>query len=261
MFIDTIEKDTNAHSFMAQDKKRFEFTEKTKKIISLSSIIIFILLSIFLAWYIGRPLVKMVSEPELFRQWVASYGWRGRLTFVGMVILQVVIAIIPGEPFEIVAGYAFGAIEGTLLCMVGTIIGSALVFGFVRRFGMMAVEVFFSREKIMSIKFLQNTKRLNTVVFIVFLIPGTPKDLLAYAVGLTPMKFSTWMLITTVARIPSIITSTIGGNALGMQNYTFAIVVFAVTAVISAVGLILYNRFYKNTEEDPAEEPADPSDK
>lgn len=241
---------------MKQNNKRFELTEKTKKVFSLCAMIAFFLLSAFLAWYIGRPLVKMVSDPDMFRHWVDAHGWTGRLAFIGMMTIQVVIAVIPGEPFEIVAGYAFGAVEGTLLCMAGAIIGSAIVFGFVRRFGMMAVEVFFSRERIQSLKFLQNTRRLNTIVFIIYLIPGTPKDLLAYVIGLTPMKFSTWMLITGVARIPSVITSTIGGDALGLQNYTFAIIVFIVTGVASGIGLILYNKYSKSNgaaESDTAE--------
>lgn len=250
---------------MANDKKRFELTEKTKKVLSLLSIVAFFLITGFLAWYIGRPLVRMVSQPEAFRAWVDAHGWTGRLAYVGMMALQVIIAIIPGEPFEIVAGYAFGAVEGTLLCMAGAIIGSAIVFGFVRRFGIKVVEVFFSREKILSLKFLQNTKKLNTIVFIIYLIPGTPKDLLAYVIGLTPMKFSTWMLITAVARIPSVVTSTVGGNALGMQNYVFAIIVFVVTGALSAIGLILYNRLSKNGGEaepvtDGAGALADPDD-
>lgn len=247
---------------MATSKKRFLMSDKTKKIISMTSIVLFLVLTALLAWFVGRPLVRMVSQPETFRAWVDSHGLSGRLAFVGMVILQVVIAIIPGEPFEIVAGYAFGALEGTLLCMAGAILGSAIVFGFVRRFGMIAVEVFFSREKIQSLKFLQNTKRLNTIVFIIYLIPGTPKDLLAYVIGLTPMKFSTWMLITAIARIPSVITSTIGGDALGLQNYTFAIIVFIVTGALSVVGLILYNKYSKSgptplTDADDTESPAE----
>lgn len=91
--------------------------------------------------------MKFVSEPERFRAWVNSGGIWGRIAFIGMIVLQTVIPIIPGEPMEIGAGYAFGTVEGTLLCMLGAVIGGAIVFAFVRKFGIKAVEVFFPKEK------------------------------------------------------------------------------------------------------------------
>ena len=112
----------------------------------------------------------------------------------------------------------------------------------VRYYGIKAVEEFFPRNKIYSLSFLKNERKLNLLVFAIFFIPGTPKDLLSYFIGLTKMKLSTWIVITTTARIPSVMTSTIGGDALGMENYEFAIIVFLATLLISIVGLGLYNR-------------------
>ena len=157
-----------------------------------------------------------------------------------MVILQVIVAVIPGEPLEIAAGYAFGAVEGTILCVLGTFLGGILVFLLVRRFGLRAVEIFFPPEKLQRLRFLHNERRLARWVFLIFFLPGTPKDVMCYFVGLTSMPLRTWALISAVARLPSIITSTVGGNALGMGEYTFAIIVFAATLVISGIGLLLY---------------------
>lgn len=112
-------------------------------------------------WFVGRPLLQFVSEPERFRKWVDEKGVLGRLAFVGMMVLQIFIAVIPGEPLEIGAGYAFGTLEGMLLCLLGAVIGSALVFGFVRRFGLRAVELFFPRKKIFSLSCLKDQERLN----------------------------------------------------------------------------------------------------
>jgi uncharacterized membrane protein YdjX (TVP38/TMEM64 family) len=224
-------------------------TQKQKKAIAGAGIIILVLFSLAIFWLVGRPMLQFASQPERFRALVNSHSLWGRLAFVGMMTLQVVVAIIPGEPLEIGAGYAFGAVEGTILCMIGAAIGNFLVFGFVRKFGVKAVEVFFSREKIDSISFLQNAEKLNLWVFIIFFIPGTPKDILTYCVGLTKMKLHIWLLISSTARIPSIITSTIGGNALGMGNHGFAILVLIITLVLSAVGLLIYNRLCKSREE------------
>ncbi len=220
-----------------------------KKALGLLAVAVFILFSIAVGWFIGRPMIKLVGEPEQFREWVDGHGIWGRIVFVGMMMLQVICALIPGEPFEIGAGYAFGAVEGTLLCLAGIALGSLVVFLFVRRFGVRLVEVFFSREKIDSVRFLQNTKRLELLIFIVNAIPGTPKDLLSYFVALTKIRLSSWMLIVVVSRIPSVVTSTVGGSALGMENYVFAIVTFAVTLVVSGIGVLIYNRIRRDREE------------
>lgn len=224
---------------MAQHK---QMTEQQKKVVSAAAIAGFILLLLAVGWLVGRPMLQFVSQPEQFRQWVDAQGLWGRVLFVGMVVLQVIVAVIPGEPLEIGAGYAFGAVEGTVLCLIGAVIGSALVLLLVRRCGIKLVEAFFPREKIESLAFLRDHNRLNLLVFIVFLIPGTPKDLLCYVVGLTGIRLRDWLLIAGIARIPSVITSTIGGNALGTQQYSFAAIVFAVTAVISIAGILLYRR-------------------
>lgn len=217
-------------------------TRKRRKFFSIVSIIFFLLFSFLVFWFIGRKMIKFVGRPEKFRLWVNHIGGTSRFIFIGMVVLQLIIALIPGEPLEIGAGYAFGIIEGTLLCMIGVLIGSVLVFLFSRYFGTKAVEAIYPREKLNHFKFLNNPEKLNTLTFILFLIPGTPKDALTYFIGLTSMKLSTWILISTTARIPSIITSTIGGSALGDKNYVFAGISFAVTIIISIAGILIHKK-------------------
>ncbi len=194
---------------------------------------------------IGRPLLQFIDDPQKFRDWVDAHGIWGRLSFMGMMALQVIVAFIPGEPLEIAAGYAFGIWEGTGLCLLGAFIGGLLVFLFVRTFGRRAAEVFFPPEQIDSVRFLRAGRELNLLVFLLFLIPGTPKDVMTYCVGLTKMPLGTWMLISSTARIPSIITSTIGGDALGLQNYQFALIAFGVAAALAAAGVLIYRHMNK----------------
>ena len=226
-----------------------ELTEKQKKWIAAGGIILFLLLSALIFIYAGRPMIEFISQPEKFRAWVDDRGFIGRLAFLGMVILQVFVAVIPGEPVEIAAGYAFGAVEGTLLCIIGMTIGSMLVFWFVRTFGIRAVEVFFPREKLNSLKFLQNKKRLTLWIAIIFFIPGTPKDLLCYFVGLTNIRPLHWLLISVFARIPSIVTSTVGGDALGLGNYKTAIIAFSIALAICGAGLLIYRRISRKNSQ------------
>ena len=227
---------------MKRKRERAQLTEAHKKKIYLFAIIVALLFIAAVGYLVGKPMVEFVREPERFRAWVDSSGFVSRVIFVGMVVFQLIIALIPGEPLEMGAGYAFGAVEGTILCIIGCVIGSALVFLFVRRFGVKLVEVFFPREKIRSLRFLQDSRRLNLLTFIVFFIPGTPKDLLSYFIGLTDMKLGTWLFITAVARIPSIVTSTVTGDALGLKDYQFALIAFGVTLALSLAGILVYRR-------------------
>lgn len=209
------------------------------------SIAAFVALSVFLLLAVGRPMLRFIQDPGGFRAWVDGHGIWGRIAFVGMMFFQVVVAIIPGEPLEIAAGYAFGFWEGTLLCQIGIFLGSLTVFLFVRNWGIRVVEVFFPREKILSSKLLRDRRKRDALAFILMFIPGTPKDILTYCAGLTDMPLGTWLLISTIARIPSVVTSTIGGNALGLKDYWFALAVFGVTLALSLGGWLLYRRLDK----------------
>lgn len=222
--------------------KNHKISSKTQKALSISALVIFLVFCGLVSWFIGRPMISFVSEPEKFRFWVEGHGIMGDITFIAMMFLQVVIALIPGEPLEIGAGYAFGEIKGTLLCILATTLGSIVVFLLVRTLGVRFVEVFFDSAKIKELKILKNSRKRNLLIFLVFFLPGTPKDLITYFVGLTDIKIGHFLLLASLARLPSVVTSTVGGGALGLKEYKTAIIVFAVTLIISGMGWIIYNK-------------------
>lgn len=235
------------------------FTDKQKKLIAWAAIAIFLLLSAAVGWFIGRPLVRFASRPEEFRQWVDGHGLLGMAAYVGMVFLQVVVAVIPGEPLEISGGYAFGALRGSVLCLLGGVLGSVAVFALVRRFGRELVEIFFPREKLEKLKFLQSSPKRDALFWLIFTVPGTPKDLLCYFAGLTDLRWGTWLLLCTAGRLPSVLTSTVGGSALGGKSYLFAALLFGGTLLLSLVGLLIYRgvcRHHEKARKNP-EEPED----
>ena len=194
------------------------------------------------------PMVRLAAHPENFRLWVDSHGFNAQLTYVLMVLVQVVVAVIPGEPLEIAGGYAFGAVEGTLLFFLGATLGSVLVFTLVRKFGVRAAGLFFEREQLDKLHFLKSSPRRTVLFLLVFMIPGTPKDLLCYFAGLTDMKLGVWLCICSFGRLPSLVTSTVGGDALGERSYLFAAAVFLAALGLSLGGLLIYRYICRRNE-------------
>ena len=227
-------------------------TEKQRKAVWLAGFVIFLLFCGVAGWFVGRPMVQLADHPEAFRAWVDSFGLWGRLVFVGMVFLQVLVALIPGEPIELMAGYMFGAWEGTLLSMAGILLGSLVIFLLVRKLGVKLVQVFFKDREIKRLGFLKDPKKSMVLTFVLMTIPGTPKDLLSYFVGLTPVKLWQWLMIVLIARIPSLVTSTVSGAAAGEENYVLAGIVFAVTVLLSIGGLVYYRYLCKKQNKDGA---------
>lgn len=225
---------------------------KSKKILGITVLAVTVLLTALLCWAVARPLFACVGDEEKlrafgedFRIWIDGHGILGRIVFVLLVVVQVVLAVIPGEPFEFAAGYAFGWLEGTLLCMLGIVLGSAVIFLLVRKFGKPFVRLFFPDKDLDELKFLQNNSRVSTVTFFLLFLPGTPKDLLSYAAGLTKMRFSAWLVIVAVARIPSVVTSTVSGDALNGNRILLTVSVYGATLLLSGLGLLLYRRYCK----------------
>lgn len=201
----------------------------------------------------GPELLAFVTDAPRFRAWVDEAGWLSRVAFVLANMAQVVFAFLPGEPLELGAGYAFGALEGTLWCLVASALGTAAVMALVRAFGMRIVGLFFPPEKITSMRWLRDSRRFELLLFLCFLIPGTPKDLLTYVAGLGSSSIGRIVALTTAGRIPSIVSSTLTAGAFGDGNYVGAALVAVLTAVLAAAGLVAYRLIAKRTAESEAE--------
>jgi uncharacterized membrane protein YdjX (TVP38/TMEM64 family) len=220
--------------------------ERRRKWLSGISLAVVAVIAILATVFIGRWLGSFSDDS--FRDYIRSFGPAGWLVLLGLQFLQVFVALIPGELLETGAGYAFGPVWGTLICYAGVAMASALVFLLTRRFGVKLVEVFISREKINQLSFLRTERKRNTLVFLLFLIPGTPKDLLTYFVGLTDMKLGSFLLISLIARLPSVLSSTAGGHLLGEGNYVGALWLYGITGAVSIVGLLIYNAIMRKKQ-------------
>ena len=189
-----------------------------------------------------RPLVSFASNPEILRVWMQDLGIWGILIFGIFNFLQVVFAVIPGGPFELAAGYILGVVPGTLLCDITMTISSVVVFLLVRKFGIRFVELFVSRRQIENMGFLKDNQKVQSVLFFIFLLPGTPKDVVTYLAGLTNLSLKSWIFICFVGRFPAILLTALGGSALGNAKYGIVAVVIVVFAVAYLAGMRLYRK-------------------
>ena len=221
--------------------------ERRRKILAGISLAVVVLLVVFVTLFVSRWLSSFSRED--FRDYVRSFGALAPAVMLGLQILQVFIALIPGELVESAAGFILGPWLGTLVCYLGIALASALILTLTRRYGVKLVEVFISREKINELRFLSTEQKRNALIFLLFFIPGTPKDLLTYFVGLTDIRLRTFLLLSMVARIPSVITSTFGGHLLGEERYMGAVILYGVTGLLSLLGMAGYHRYLKKKQD------------
>lgn len=214
------------------------------RIVVWSMLGIYALALILFIIFIGIPLIGFASDPDKFRMWINGRDAEGRIVYIGMVILQVIGGLIPAAPFQLAGGYAFGTAGGILMYLIGSTIGSMIVFAIVRRYGIRLVKVLFPDNDPDEVELLHSSENRNLLYFIIFLIPGTPKDLLGYYAGLTDMNPLIWMVICSFGRIPSVLISSLGGDAIGSERYAEAALIILISALLSFLGIFLYKKIF-----------------
>lgn len=225
------------------------------RIIKLIAFVIAIIICIGMIIYLF-PVMKNLSTRDgqiAFKEKVEKSGFLGMLALFGLEVAQIFLFILPGEPIEIVAGMCYGGFWGTVFILVSAAMISTLIFFMVRKFGKDFVYEFCDKEKVRKIeqsKLFQNPKKIEMIMLILFLLPGTPKDLLTYIAGLLPIKPSRFIMISTLARIPSVISSTIAGEKVLAGQWKLAIALYAIIVLIAVIIIIIYNKFDKDKTTD-----------
>lgn len=227
-----------------EHKKRYKVLKIALAILSLAIILLAIIYMI--------PVMTKLSTPEgkiEFKDKVQNTGFLGMLSLFGLQIAQIFLFILPGEPIEIIAGMCYGGFLGTVFILISAAIISTAIFFIVRKLGKRFVYEFCNEEKVKKIEnssLFQNPKKVEMILFILFLLPGTPKDLLVYIAGLLPIKPSRFIIISTLARIPSIISSTYAGEKILVGNYKMAAIIYAIIVAICIILIYIFNKFDKN---------------
>lgn len=224
---------------------------KIAKIIKLIALILIIAILIISTIYM-IPIMREINTPQgqvQFKEKITQSGIIGVLILFGLELAQVVLAILPGEPIEILAGMCFGPVWGTVFLMISVFIVTCMIYFLVKKFGKDFIYEFFPEEKVNKLqnsKLFKDEKKIEFVMIVLFLIPGTPKDLLVYIGGLLPIKSSRFILISTLLRFPSIISSTIAGANILEGKWKAGILAYVITFLITFIVIFIVNKLDRN---------------
>ena len=219
--------------------------EKNKKLqVSINIILIAVFLAViaFVAIKFGPYITKLAGNPQQMKETLNSFGWESVLVFMLIQVLQVVVAAIPGELVQLAGGYIYGTWAGTLYSLTGIVAGSVLVFFVARLLGYPLVRTFVSQKNLDKFEFMMKSEKSEIAMFLLFLIPGIPKDILTYIAGLTPVKPLRFFIIITIGRFPALLASSIIGSNTQKGNYVLVIILSIAALVLFIAGLLLKDK-------------------
>ncbi|WP_346888867.1 VTT domain-containing protein [Clostridium sp. UBA1056] len=210
--------------------------DKSKKILicKISLALLGFLIIILVLKYLPRILELTVSLDK-FRDYIISLGSFGSVVLIFFQMLQTIIAPIPGEVIQVAGGYVYGVTFGVIYTTIGLLLGAIIAFYFTRLIGTPFIEKLLNRKNSQWMVDIMDSKKFSAILFIVFLVPGLPKDFLIYVAGLTPINPLRFFGILLVSRFPWLLASVSIGSNLHYGNYISTIIV----SVISVISFIL----------------------
>ncbi|MGN1061512.1 MAG: TVP38/TMEM64 family protein [Candidatus Scatosoma sp.] len=215
---------------------------KKKRLIAVISLLALALFFVLFYLFIGLKIADFVNDPQGFKQWIEGFDEGSVIIFVLLRVVMTVFRVIPGGALQVAGGYAFGTWWGALWCMVGSLIGTLIIFLLGKKYGVKLVGLFVSPEKMRSAALFKDAKKRNLWLFILNFVPGTPKDIFTWVAALSNDGFVSSLLVILLARIPSVIVSTWCGHELMQENYVLSGVVFGVMVVLGVVCSLVYKK-------------------
>lgn len=200
---------------------------------------------VYIACRYGAAITRLAENPGQLREALSFYGEISIAVFIGLQILQVVIATIPGELVQVAGGYIYGAIMGTLYSIIGISLGSVIAFFIARVFGLALLSEFIPRKNFDKYKFLMNSSKSVKLILLLFFVPGLPKDLFNYIAGLTPVNSLLFFILSNTARIPALFVSCYIGANLQRGNYLVAVILSVLACLFLIIGILCKDRIIK----------------
>lgn len=220
---------------IAKIKRRIKEVNSVVKLLILLGIIIGIPVYIY---FFQHQIIDTFSSLESTNAYFEAHKTGNIFLLLGLQVAQIIISVIPGQWIQFGAGYIYGFIIGIIISVIGAVIGTTVAYYVARFLGHDAVTLFFKPETIERYTEMLNSRKGVTAVFLIYLIPGLPKDLCCYAAGLSEMKLRPFLVISTVGRLPAMTGSILIGVLTRMGYYNAAIIVLALAGALLILCLI-----------------------
>lgn len=242
------EKKINKQSKRKAIKSRASQITRIRRIIAVIKLFLLMILLIGIPAYIffcQRELIERFSSIEDVKALLEAYKLKSIPLYILFQILQIVICVIPGQGLQFAAGYMYGFWLGYLLSLAGATLGTVLTYYLARILSRDAMRILFDKDKLDDMLNKLNSKRGMMVVFLIYLIPGVPKDLCTYAAGLSNMKLKPFLILSLIGRTPGMMGSLLIGHQILTGGYISAGVIGAVAVALFVLGIIFRHPLFK----------------
>lgn len=222
--------------------------------------IFLILAGIGVGLFFHYDLELLFTDRKRMIKFITSAGPWSVVAFIGLQALQVLFAPVPGEVTGFIGGYVYGAVLGTVYSTIGLTIGSWLAFTLARMFGLPLV------ERVVKVTLLQKYDRFiahqgKLVIFVLFLIPGFPKDALCYIIGLSHLNTVTFLIISATGRLLGTTMLSISGHMVRGGISGALLIPFIIGAIIMGIAYYYRDRWLARiTHKDQPPPPRPPDD-
>lgn len=206
-------------------------SNKSRAILKLIILLVIIIVIPIILYFTCKDTLFNVEWLKDLPQHLSDNKLIAALSIVAIQALQIIICLIPGQPIQFASSYMFGVVLGYLLSIVGAVIGVIVAFYLAKFLGRDALEILFGTDKVNNYHKKINSGRGLLIVFIIYLIPGLPKDAVAYIAGISDMSIIPFLLISTIGRSPGMLGSLFVGHFFQAKNY-LAIGIVAVLCII-----------------------------
>lgn len=228
------------------DKPRWARLTKADvfKLVGLGAFFVLMVVVCVLIW----PVVMELTQPgglDRVTEQVRNAGPAGVLILLGFQFLQIVVAFIPGEVVQVAAGMMYGTWGGAAIILGGCVISSAFIYLVVSKLGAPFVQAMIPEKWMGKLRDFDESDKLDVMVFVLFLIPGLPKDVFTYLVPLTGMRMREFVVLSNVGRIPGVIVSTMAANGIMQGNWVQSIALFVGCAAIAVIALLFHEKIMK----------------
>ena len=223
-----------------EKKKRTDMSRR-KKIISILqfAVLLGIIFGVPLLIYQFNPeIIENFKSVEKFDAWISEYKGIGLIIYIICQVVQIILCFLPGQVIQIAGGYMFGFVLTLLASIVGALLGTLITFYLAKFLGKNAIRLICGEEKFDKYVRMMHTKRARIIIFLIYLIPGLPKDMMAYAAGVSDINVVEFTALSLIGRIPAMTVSILFGVCLYSNNYTSAIIIACVMLLIFSICII-----------------------